>query len=1228
MKVIKQGLSLAVAVAGLAAVPGLQAHAAGSAPSAQPSLVQQMRTAARGDVAASVERSTGKVGFIHATGQGDLLPTLEGGSRSAAADKADAYLQKYAPAFGATWDQLHRTGTVSDRYGYTVTYTQSYHGVPVFGSELKANLDTEGDLTSVNGFAVPDISMSTSPRFTASQAAERAVATVKADPPTDEDGSPAAVRGLRVTSNDLVVYREGAVKGQPGPSVLAYEVQVGNGSDVRDVVILDANTNKPVNRYSEIADNLERHLVEANGSTNPGTFTEVWKEGDAFPGALNQDQQNEVRGTGDAYWFFKDTFGRDSYDAAGHSMTTVNNDGRINCPNANWNGATTNYCNGVTSDDVVAHEWGHAYTEYTSGLIYQWQSGAMNEAYSDIWGETVDLINGRLDEGEGDLTVKRPVGQCSTHTGALPVVLINSPASIAKLCFAGAAAFGPQLTATGITNDVVQAMDDAADGSGTNGCTAITNGTAVTGKIALIDRGTCGFAIKTKNAQNAGAIAVVIGNTVDAVNGMAGSDPSITIPAVMVKKSDRDRIVGALGSGAVNLTLKDNTSTDKVDSYRWLMGEKSSAFGGAIRDMWTPTCYGDPGKVSDAEYYCATDDNGGVHSNSGVVNHSYALLVDGGTYNGVSVTGLGLDKAANIYFRAQVNYLTPTSDFADLADSLQASCTDLVGAPINKVKLTDDGTSEAATPITAADCGSVAAVANAVELRKAPVQCNFQPILAKNAPGVCGTGTITKTDWSENFESGLASWTTSSELTYPVGKHFDWVATSQNVPGDHAGSVAFAVDPNTGSCGGDANDISSRDSIASPAVTFPTGQSPRLVFDHYVASEAGWDGGNVKVSVNDGAFTQVPNAAYVFNAPNSALNTAAAGNTGPMAGQPAWTGTDGGEPTGSWGQSQVDLSALSAVPGDSLKFRFDFGRDGCGGIDGWYVDNVKVVHCQQVVAANVQASHTPEPAAFGKAHSVDVTVTGEGTPSGTVTVAEGGTTLGSAALANGHAAVSLPTTMAVGTHDLTVTYSGDSANGRATTHTTATITKAASTTTATHTPEPAVIGQAHSVDVTVTGEGTPTGTVTVTEGTTVLGSADLVKGAASISLPTTMAVGTHSLTVTYSGDAANAGSSTSTTATITKAASLTSATGSPNPVKVGKTIKATVVVTAPGTTPTGTVRIYTGGTKVGTGTLVDGKVVISITKDFPAGKRTFVAKYSGSATLAASADTFSVKIVK
>ena len=217
------------------------------------------------------------------------------------------------------------------------------------------------------------------------------------------------------------------------------------------MVFIDARTGKPVNRYSMTHGALDRHLIEAGGRTDPATFVEVWKEGDPFPGALNPDQQREVLGTGMSYWFFRDTFGRDSYDGAGHSMTTVNNDGRINCPNANWNGVTTNYCNGVTSDDVVAHEWGHAYTEYTSDLIYQWQSGALNESYSDVWGETVDLINGAQDEGEGDITAKRPDGLCSTHTpGAARWSTINCPASdIAKNCATGGAAFGPQLDRTG-----------------------------------------------------------------------------------------------------------------------------------------------------------------------------------------------------------------------------------------------------------------------------------------------------------------------------------------------------------------------------------------------------------------------------------------------------------------------------------------------------------------------------------------------------------------------------------------------------------------------------------------------------------------------------------------------------------------------------------------------------------------------------------------------------------
>ena len=177
-----------------------------------------------------------------------------------------------------------------------------------------------------------------------------------------------------------------------------------NGADIREVVIVQANAGKVLNRYSLIHDALHRVLYEQN------TSNKVWEEGDPFPGALNVDQQNIVKFSEDSYNHFFNAFGRDSYDGAGAFLRSVNNDPTISCPNANWNGITTNYCNGVTSDDVVAHEWGHAYTEYTHNLIYQWQPGALNESYSDIWGETVDMING---EGTDSPAPVRSAGACT-----------------------------------------------------------------------------------------------------------------------------------------------------------------------------------------------------------------------------------------------------------------------------------------------------------------------------------------------------------------------------------------------------------------------------------------------------------------------------------------------------------------------------------------------------------------------------------------------------------------------------------------------------------------------------------------------------------------------------------------------------------------------------------------------------------------------------------------------
>jgi len=137
---------------------------------------------------------------------------------------------------------------------------------------------------------------------------------------------------------------------------------------------------------------------------------------------------------------------------------------------------------------------------------------------------------------------------------AATVITVNSPVSVAGNypCYP-TTAFGPAITTT-ITSDIVLVSDGTA--LPTEGCNALTNGASVNGKIALIRRGTCPFVQKIINAQNAGAIAVIMMNNVPGTPiPMGGTDSTIMIPSVMISKEDGDALVAALGIGNVNSTL-------------------------------------------------------------------------------------------------------------------------------------------------------------------------------------------------------------------------------------------------------------------------------------------------------------------------------------------------------------------------------------------------------------------------------------------------------------------------------------------------------------------------------------------------------------------------------------------------------------------------------------------------------------------------------------------------
>jgi Zn-dependent metalloprotease len=915
---------------------------------AREAALRRLRESTGGAAVVSMHKATGAARFIR------LQPGTRGGLSRVRAmtarekqEQSVAFFRDFGAALGIGDPRLLRlASTATDDLGETHLTWKQFHGaVPVFAGTIKTHFDASHQLKAVSGTAIPDITVDQTPRWSGERAAPVARRSVAA-----ERGHAEA---LRIGTVSLYVYREGLAQGVPGENHLAWEIEVTDGAGIRDFVYVGAHTGKVIDRISAVHDTLNRRAYDGHDlAFVPPNYPQgaYWLEGQTFPTG-SEEANNMILASQDTYDLFNDAFGRDSFDGAGATMDAIFDRG-YGCPNASWNGVFISFCPGVTTDDVTAHEWGHAYTEHTHNLIYAWQPGALNEAYSDIWGEVVDLINGRGSDAPGG---GRSPGACSTFSPAVGQLRLNAPASVAGDYFAQAAFFGPELTPEGVTGDVVAALDaaDAAGPSTLDGCSAITNAAAVAGKVAIINRGTCEFSRKVLNAQNAGAIAVIIANNVaTGLPGMgAGVDaPSVTIPSIGVQQAVGNSIRTALTTNVVNATLLAKPGTD--ETYRWLMGEDSSpeSFDGAIRDMWNPTCFANPGKVTDTAFYvCSAGDQGGVHTNSGVPNHGFALLVDGGTYNGRTIAPIGITKAAHVYFRAQSVYQVEDSDFTDHADALEASCQDLLGQPLNA--LTGGPSGET---IVASDCEQVTTMTAAVELRTPPTFCNFAPLLNPALPALCSSATtsgVVQNIQSFDLETDpTASWTATRTVTSPDFTERDWTWVNA-LPSGRAGSGFFAPNPNIGTCapGGDESGVLH---LTSPPIALPmTTSFARATFEHWVATEAGFDGGNVKISVDGGPWQLVPPSEFTFNNYNALLVSAEGGNTNPLAGQPAWTGNNAGTVKGgSWGRSHLNLGNF-AGPGDTIRLRWDLGSDGCAGSVGWYLDNLNVFSCTPNIPA-------------------------------------------------------------------------------------------------------------------------------------------------------------------------------------------------------------------------------------------------------------------------------------
>ena len=153
-------------------------------------------------------------------------------------------------------------------------------------------------------------------------------------------------------------------------------------------------------------------------------------------------------------------------------------------------------------------------------------------------------------------------------------------------------------------------------------------------------------------------------------------------------------------SGAMNEGLSDIWGASieyfaAPEKQTWLIGEDIERRVGhvALRSMSDPKSEGQPDTYKGVNWYTGTADNGGVHTNSGVLNHWYYLLSVGGSGtndlgNSFSVIGVGIDVAAAIVWRMENVYMTASSTYADARIySIQAAA-DLYGSTSNQVQQT------------------------------------------------------------------------------------------------------------------------------------------------------------------------------------------------------------------------------------------------------------------------------------------------------------------------------------------------------------------------------------------------------------------------------------------------------------------------------------------------------------------------------------------------------------
>ena len=279
-------------------------------------------------------------------------------------------------------EELVATQVIREELGTHVKFQHHVDGVRVIGGDVVVHVAPDGVIRAVNSTARNRGALSSRPRVPAQQA---------------EQVAQAATQGPNEVKHTELVFE---ISTNDDSMRLTWEVRVaGTEALVDDVVYVDAHTGSVVDRRPQVFTARTRSVKDGLGLDFPFALVGPEVGNEASPPSGDDIAKAAFDNVGKTYDCWKTLYARDSFDNAGGKLTsTVHvmfprpDGGASTGNNAGWALDQMIYGDGdgdvfaplAFGFDVTAHEVSHGVTAKTAALAYQNESGALNEAMSDI----------------------------------------------------------------------------------------------------------------------------------------------------------------------------------------------------------------------------------------------------------------------------------------------------------------------------------------------------------------------------------------------------------------------------------------------------------------------------------------------------------------------------------------------------------------------------------------------------------------------------------------------------------------------------------------------------------------------------------------------------------------------------------------------------------------------------------------------------------------------------